>query len=90
MGQLNEIIEGHVNEVFNRREDLRELREHICMECGLYKETYLGPICNPNKYINTEDKTTISDVPRIGYKRGCSCRLNAKWVSPNSRCIVGK
>lgn len=78
MGQLTEIVEGHVNELFNRREDLREKRERICMECGLYKETSFGPVCNPNKYINTEDKTTISDTPRIGYRRGCSCRLRAK------------
>lgn len=90
MGKLREIVEGHVNELFDRRNDLREQRENICKSCGLYKESHFGPICNPNKYINVDDKTTISDIPRVGYKRGCSCRLQAKWLSPNSKCIVGK
>ena len=44
---LIDIISGHVNEAINKNEDLSEKRLAICKECPLYKETPMGPICNP-------------------------------------------
>lgn len=56
---LIDIISGHVNEAINKNEDLSEKRLAICKECPLYKETPMGPICNPRLYINEIIKQTI-------------------------------
>lgn len=90
MGQIINIINGHVNEVLGKNEDIKEKRMEICKKCPLYKETSMGPICNPKLYISETDKTTVIDRPRIGYKRGCGCRLNAKTRLQNSKCIINK
>lgn len=84
------ILEGHVNEALGNNQDLYEERMKICKECGLYKETMMGPICNPKLYISIEDKTTISNTPKVGFKRGCSCRLSSKCRVKFAKCIVEK
>lgn len=90
MGQITDIINGHVNEALGKNEELFEQRMKICKECLLYKETAMGPICNPKLYINEADKESVSDRPKIGYKRGCSCRLGSKTRLPHAKCIVLK
>lgn len=90
MGSILDIIDGHVNEMFNANEELYEERMKVCKECPLYKETPIGPICNPKLYINITDKTSVIDRSKIGYKSGCGCRLNAKTRLPHGKCIVGK
>ena len=65
-------------------------RMNICKKCPLYKETPMGPICNPRLYINESDKKSVSDRPRIGYKRGCGCALTRKTRLPYAKCIVLK
>lgn len=90
MGQIINIINGHVNEVLGKNEDIKEKRMEICKKCPLYKETSMGPICNPKLYISETDKTTVIDRPRIGYKRGCGCALARKTKLSNARCIVLK
>lgn len=90
MGQVKDIINGHVNEALGRNQDLFEKRMAICKKCGLYKETPAGPICNPKLYISKEDKTTISTTQKIGFIRGCSCRLSSKTRVNGARCIVNK
>lgn len=90
MGQITDIINGHVNEALGKNEDIKEERMNICKKCPLYKETPMGPICNPRLYINETDKESISDIPKIGYKRGCGCRLTAKTRLPNGKCIILK
>lgn len=65
-------------------------RMAICKKCGLYKETPSGPVCNSKLYISKEDKESISFTPRIGYVRGCSCRLENKNRLTGAHCIVGK
>lgn len=89
MGFKN-IIEGHVNEALGRNQELYDERMAICKDCGLYKDTPMGPICNPKLYISVEDKNTISEIPRIGFKRGCSCRLSSKCRVKFAKCIVEK
>ena len=84
------IIDGHVNEAIGNNQSLYEERMKICKECGLYKETMMGPICNPKLYISVKDKTTISNTPKVGFKRGCSCRLSAKTRAKFAKCIVEK
>lgn len=88
MGQITDIINGHVNEALGENEDLKDERMEICKVCPLYKETPMGPMCNPRLYINVTDKTSVTNRPQIGYKRGCGCRLNAKTRLPHSKCIV--
>ena len=75
-------------------EELFNQRLEICQACPLGLETSRGLICNSNLYINKEDKTSVSKIPKIGYVRGCSCLMH----SPNggkirqefAKCIVGK
>lgn len=88
MGSIFDIIDGHVNEMFNANEGLYEERMKICKECPLYKETPVGPICNPKLYINKEGKT--SAYKKDGYVRGCSCRLSAKTRLIHGKCINRK
>ena len=78
-------------DVYEKQEALYEERKAICEACPLYKKVGDRIICNPNLYLNIEDKTTISDVPRVGFKRGCGCWMNgSKWRMPNSKCTLGK
>lgn len=70
--------------------DIAEERLEICKKCGLYKEGTLGPICNSRLYISETDKESVSDRPRVGYKRGCGCALARKTRLPNAKCIVFK
>ena len=57
-------------------------------EWKLYKETPVGPICNPKLYINKEGD--IATYKKDGYVRGCSCRLSAKTRLNHGKCIIGK
>lgn len=71
-------------------EELYNERLTICENCPLGLKTARGLICNPKLYINKEDKISVSNVPKIGYVRGCSCALNFKCKHEYSKCIVGK
>lgn len=77
-------------DVYEKQEELYEYRKAICEACPLYKKVGDRVICNPNLYLNVEDKTTVSDIPRVGFKRGCSCMMNSKWRNPSSKCTLGK
>lgn len=70
------------NELYNKR-------MAICMECPLIKESPYGPICNPSMWINPKTGET-SKVPRLGYRRGCSCAVKKKAKNPNNHCIADK
>ena len=48
----------------------------------------MGPICNPKLYMNENGET--SDYQRIGFKRGCGCRLNAKTRLQYAKCTHGR
>lgn len=78
-------------DVYDKRGELYEERKIICESCPLYKEVGDRTICNPNLYLNIEDKTTVSSVPSVGYKRGCGCMLTySKLSSYSSRCPLSK
>ena len=77
--------------VYEKQEALYEERKAICESCPLYKEVGDRVICNPNLYLNIEDKTTVSDVPRVGFRRGCGCVMGkSKLSNPISKCVLGK
>ena len=57
MANVIDILQGHVNEAFNREEDLSRSRLAICKQCPLYKESEaFGPTCDSNKYISPDGK----------------------------------
>lgn len=74
----------------NSADELYEGRIKICKECPLYIEGPTGARCNSRLYISEADKTTVSDRPKIGYKRGCNCVLQRKLRLPVAKCVVGK
>ena len=90
MGGVLDIINGNVNEALEKTNDLSEERMNICRNCPLYKETPMGPICNPNLYINETDKESVSASPKVGYRRGCGCQIARRSALPTSKCIVSK
>ena len=83
-----DILNGTSKEILGKEDDLSKNRMNICKECPLYKQTPLGPICNPNLYINEDG--VVLDRPKIGFRKGCACRLNAKTRVAHSHCIVNK
>lgn len=87
IGNIADIIKGHINEFFNKESQLSEERMSICRNCPLFLETALGPICNPNLYIKGD---LVSTHPLEGYKKGCACRLSAKTRLKNDHCPDNK
>lgn len=87
---INDIIDGHLKELFNKEEDLSKERLLVCKTCPLYKsDSILGAICNSKLYLNP-DTNDISNYPRKGYYNGCNCRLEAKSRLLNGKCPLGK
>ena len=86
---IKDIIEGHVNELFDRNKEFYEHRMDICRECPLYKESMIGPMCNNKLWLNTSTGE-VSTYEKRGFGRGCGCRLNAKTRNPNNRCPNNK
>lgn len=85
---LQTIVHGHINEALGKNKNLSEERMEICMKCPLYVEK-MGGICNSRLYINplTDEVATSK---KLGYIRGCGCRLKAKTSLPQSHCIANK
>lgn len=71
-------------------DELYEYRMGICKKCPLYTEGPMGSRCNNKLYISLQDKKTISDRPKVGYVRGCSCLLEKRNRLPNAKCVCGK
>ena len=85
-----DIIEGHLNELFNKEEDLSKKRIKICKSCLLYKnDILLGEVCNSKLYLNPDNNDT-STYPKKGYYNGCSCRIQAKSRLPEAKCPLNK
>lgn len=67
-----------------------EQRLEICKQCKLvHMDPVYGPTCDSSKYMNP-DTGEISRFPRLGWIRGCNCRLAWKTKNPNARCVAGK
>lgn len=55
MSNAIDILQGHINEVLNREEDLSQSRLAICEQCpGLKKSVAFGPICDSTKYMSPD------------------------------------
>lgn len=86
---MKQIVAGHFNELFNREDVLSQQRMNICKACPLYKVGPLGPICNPELYLNPITNET-NHVGGEGMKKGCACRLNAKTRLEDAHCPNNK
>ena len=55
MSNAIDILQGHINEVLNREEDLSQSRLEICKECpGLKNSVAFGPMCDSTKYMSPD------------------------------------
>ena len=86
---FSQILSGHLNEVLGLNKDISSKRLQICSQCPLYKKTIVGPICNNKLWYNVRTNE-VSDKQKLGFKKGCGCRLNAKTSLPNASCPLGK
>lgn len=89
MINIKDIIEGHINELKNSNEEIRNQRMDICKKCPLFKEGFIGYVCNNNLYLNPETNE-ISKYKKDGFFKGCGCRLEAKTRNINNRCPINK
>ena len=85
---VKNIIQGHINEVFNINEDISKNRLKICYRCPLYSNK-LGGICNSRLWLN-RNTGDVSVIMKPGYIKGCGCRLRSKTRLPNAKCPVDK
>lgn len=85
---IPDIINGHIKELFNLKEDLSQNRLKICHTCPLYSEEY-GGLCNNRLWLNV-NTGDVSSVKKEGYIRGCGCRVQAKTRLSNATCVAGK
>lgn len=83
-----DIVNGHVQELLNLGEDLSKSRLKICYSCPLYSNK-LGGMCNSRLWLNV-NTGDVSTTAKIGYERGCGCRLSAKTRLAQAKCPVGK
>ena len=86
--EVKNIIQGHINEVFNINEDISKNRLKICYRCPPYSNK-LGGICNSRLWLN-RNTGDVSVIMKPGYIKGCGCRLRSKTRLPNAKCPVDK
>ena len=87
---IGQIIEGNVNNLLNKKEELYRKRMKICDECPLLKtDGAFGKVCNSRLYLNPETNETVK-TRTPGFFRGCGCLLHAKTRVESAKCPAGK
>lgn len=87
---INNILNGHTNELFGLNKNISQARLTICRQCPLYKDNILlGEICNNKRWYNPNTKDE-SATKKDGYINGCGCRLKAKTTLANAVCPIRK
>lgn len=87
---IGQIIEGTINNILNKEEDLFNKRIQICRRCVLHKTDKLfGEICNPGLYVNPKTNQ-LSKTPKVGFIGGCSCVLRSKTRVIDAQCPLSK
>jgi len=89
MSKIKAIITGHVNEALNREEILSKERLKVCENCPLRIQTIFGLICDSKRWLNPLTNEE-SYTTKVGFKKGCGCRLDAKTRTPDEKCPTGK
>lgn len=88
--QVEDIIEGHYNEITNKENELYEKRIAICKKCPLYTvRENIGEICDSKKCWNEKDQA-LETYPSNNNICGCGCRLQAKTRLKHSKCVLSK
>lgn len=85
---LQTIVHGHINEVLGKNKGLSEERMEICRRCPLYLDK-MGGICNSRLFLNPQTDE-VSTSKKLGYIKGCGCRLKAKTALNHSHCVANK
>lgn len=83
------IIEGHINELFKKEQDLYDDRIKICDECQLESSTLVGKVCDARKCIKNGILYDKEHKP-LKSTCGCGCRLSAKLRLKEEKCVLGK
>jgi len=93
LGQVKQIVTGHINELLNLEKRLYKKRKPICNACKLKTIVEVMGIqtelCNPKLYLNVNTNQT-SEYPKEGYVKGCGCRVEASTRVKDKKCPVGK
>ena len=87
---VGQIVQGHINEMTNKENELYNQRIVICKQCPLYTvKSVIGGVCDHRKYYNPETDE-LSDLPQVGFISGCGCRLEAALRVKNKKCVLNK
>lgn len=87
---IKQIIEGTINNLLNKEEELYQERILICRSCILISEDNIfGEVCNPYLYVKP-GTDQISRSEKKGYINGCGCILRSKCRVQESKCPLGK
>lgn len=86
--EVNDIIQGHWNNLIGKNSDISENRLKICYACPLYSKK-LGGVCNNKLWLNVTTGD-VSTIQKDGYKKGCGCVLKAKTRVATAQCPLNK
>lgn len=87
---ITQIINGTIKNILNKDEELFSERIKICRVCPLLKvDNIFGEVCNSSLYINPSTNQT-SNLPLIGYVKGCGCILGSKTRVQEEHCPAKK
>lgn len=91
INQASQIIKGTINNLLNNEEELYKYRISICKDkCGLYNPTGIfGQECNSKIYWNP-DTNQKSDIPKMGFYKGCGCALNSATRAKDHTCPINR
>ena len=80
-----QIIEGTVNNILNKQEELFKERIEICRTCPLLLIGMFGEECNPGLWMNP-NTLEISTKAKEGFIHGCGCILRSKTRVKDAVC----
>lgn len=87
---IGQIIEGSINNLAKRQQELFEKRIKICRECKLLrKDVTFGEVCNSRLYLNPKTDEVVRK-PQPGFFRGCGCVLGSKTRAKSAKCPAKK
>ena len=85
-----DILEGTINNLLNRQEDLHRERYKICKTCKLLsKDSIFGEVCNRKLWLNPETDET-SSFYKLGFKKGCGCVISSATRAKDKKCPLNK
>lgn len=87
---VKQIVEGWVNDVFDKEQELYEKRIKICKECPLYTvDRIFKGKCDGSKCWDTINDKLVN-FPGKNIICGCGCKMSAKTRLKESKCVLNK